>query len=188
MTSFLPVFADVVTAAPSEDLGKVGQIFRTFGVHGTLFVSQLVSFLMVCFLLHRFAYEPILKLLDERRERIAAGEIKLREVEQKLAENEKETAAMLEKASSDAQRMIDEARSSATALSERKALETDNEIQRRLAKAEEAVAAERSQMMTELKGEFGRLVTSTTGKVTGKVMTDEDQRRINEEAVATIQS
>ena len=41
--------------------------------------------------------------------------------------------------------------------------------------------------MTELKRDFGRLVTLTTANVTGKVLTEEDKGRINEEALATIQ-
>jgi len=43
-------------------------------------------------------------------------------------------------------------------------------------------------MQTELKKEFGRLVTNTTANVTGKVLTDDDQKRINEEALASVES
>ena len=56
-----------------------------------------------------------------------------------------------------------------------------------LAKAEEAAKSERDKMRAELKKEFGRLVTATTAQVTGKVLTDEDQRRINEEALAKVE-
>jgi hypothetical protein len=34
-----------------------------------------------------------------------------------------------------------------------------------------------------LKGDFGRLVIDTASKVTGKVLTDDDQKKINEETV-----
>ncbi len=44
----------------------------------------------------------------------------------------------------------------------------------------------REQMTAELRKEFGRLVTATTAQVTGKVLTDDDQRRINEEALAKV--
>ena len=44
-----------------------------FGFNTSLFISQLISFLIVAFLLHRFAYKPILKVLEARREEIAVG-------------------------------------------------------------------------------------------------------------------
>ena len=44
-----------------------------FGFQKQLFISQVISFAVVCFLLHRFAYKPILKVLEERRQKIAEG-------------------------------------------------------------------------------------------------------------------
>ena len=41
-------------------------------------------------------------------------------------------------------------------------------------------------MLTQLKGDFGRLVIDTASKVTGKVLTDEDQRKINDETIGQV--
>ena len=54
-----------------------------------------------------------------------------------------------------------------------------SDLERRAKKAEESLA--------DLKKEFGRLVASTTAQVTGKVLTDDDQKRINEEALAKVE-
>jgi F-type H+-transporting ATPase subunit b len=51
-----------------------------------------------------------------------------------------------------------------------------------MAKAREASALEHERTMAELKRELGRLVVETTAKVTDKVLTSEDQRRLQEEA------
>jgi F-type H+-transporting ATPase subunit b len=51
-----------------------------------------------------------------------------------------------------------------------------------MAKAREAAALEHERTMAELKRELGRLVVETTSKVTGKVLTPDDQRRLQEEA------
>ena len=45
---------------------------------------------------------------------------------------------------------------------------------------------ERDRMLAELRREVARLVVDTTGKVTGKVLTAEDQRRLSEEAAREI--
>ena len=73
-------------------------------------------------------------------------------------------------------------------MSEKKAQEAVASAQQILAKAEEAAKAERVAMTAELKKEFGRLVTETTANVTGKVLTDDDQKRINSEALASVES
>ena len=57
-----------------------------------------------------------------------------------------------------------------------------------IAKAEEAARGEKDKMHADLKREFGRLVSNCTAQVTGKVLNDDDQQRINEEAMAEVES
>jgi F-type H+-transporting ATPase subunit b len=68
-------------------------------------------------------------------------------------------------------------------LGERKLQEAVAQAEAMLKKAQEAIALERQQMMAELKREIGRLVIETTSKVSGKVLSTEDQRRLNEETL-----
>src|SRR5205807_2525411 len=91
-------------------------------------------------------------------------------------------ADILAKANIDAQKMIDEARASAAHLAERKQQEAIAAAEQILAKAREASAMEHERTMEALKRELGRLVVDTTVKVTGKVLTSDDQRRLQEEA------
>ena len=51
--------------------GKVQEIATTFGVDWSHLVAQIISFTIVCALLHRFAYKRILNMLEERRQQIA---------------------------------------------------------------------------------------------------------------------
>lgn len=179
----------LLAQAPAADgLNKFEQITRTFGVHWSLLLSQLVSFLLVCFVLKKYAYGPIMEMLEKRRSRIEGGEKKLEEIERKLAASEAHTAELIAKANADSKRLIDEAKESSAALSERKTQEAIASAQNILAKAEETARAEREQLTAELKRDFGRLVTATTAKVSGKVLNDDDQRRINEEALTSIKN
>ena len=163
------------------------QIKTTFHIEGAFFVSQVVCFLLVAFLLKKFAFKPVQDMLEKRRQRIAEGEEKLRKIEQQLAESDQRTAEAITKANEEARRMIGEARESAVALSEQKAQEAIAQAQQILAKAEAAAKTERDQMAAELRREFGRLVATATAQVTGKVLTDEDRRRLNEEALAKVE-
>ncbi len=82
--------------------------------------------------------------------------------------------------------MISEARESADLFGEKKRVEAQSEANTIITKARETTELERSQMLTQLKGDFGRLVISTASKVTGKVLTDDDQRKINEETIGQV--
>ncbi|MCX8239509.1 MAG: F0F1 ATP synthase subunit B [Akkermansiaceae bacterium] len=160
--------------------------FATYGVNWPFFIAQLINFILVLLVLKKFAFEPIQEILDKRRTRIADGEAKLEEIQQQLADSEKEKAALLEKANADAKRLIGEAKESAAALSEKKSQEAVATAQNILNKAQEAAKAERATMAAELKQEFGRLVVATTSQVTGKSLDASDQKRINDEAVASL--
>src|SRR5438128_12154451 len=112
---------DVIIAAAT---GGVTDILReaadTFGWNWKLFLSQVISFCIVAFLLRRFAYKPILAVLEDRRRKIEEGQLNAEKIRKELAEAEKRYQEIVAKANADAQRMIDEARESATHLSERK--------------------------------------------------------------------
>lgn len=184
-----PIFEILAATPPVEgDGGVVGEIFRQFKIDWPFFISQCVSFLIVAFLLKKFAFGPIQNMLEQRRARIAEGEEKLKRIEQQLAESELTTAAAIAKANEDAARLINEAKASAAALSEQKAQEAIAAAQQILAKAEAAAQAERAAIKAELKSEFGRLVAATTAQVTGKVLTADDQTRINQEALASVEA
>ena len=166
--------------------GSFGDMVRdtaeTFGWNPWLFFSQVISFVIVALLLRRFAYKPILAVLEQRREQIAQAQLNAEKIKQQLAEAEQRHAEILAKANVEAQKMIDQARESAGVIATRKEQEAIAGAEQILAKAREASVLEHERTMAELKRELGRLVVDTTAKVTGKVLTSDDQRRLQEEA------
>jgi F-type H+-transporting ATPase subunit b len=170
----------ILSAASMGDM--VRETGETFGFDVRIFLSQVISFVIVALVLRRFAYKPILQILEERRQRIAEGLLNAGKIKQQLAEAEQRHAEILAKANAQAQKMIDEARESSAHIAERKQQEAVVAAEQIMAKAREASAIEHEKTMTDLKRELGRLVVDTTAKVTGKVLTADDQRRLQEEA------
>jgi F-type H+-transporting ATPase subunit b len=177
-----------ILAATSGFGDMVRDTAETFGFNVWLFLSQVVSFAIVALLLRIYAYKPILNVLEERRRRIEEGQLNAEKIKQQLAEAEQRYAEILAKANAQAQKMIDEARESSGHLAERKQQEAIKTAEQIVAKAREASAIEHERTMADLKRELGRLVVETTAKVTGKVLTTEDQRRLQEEANRQIAS
>src|SRR5690242_2285785 len=177
---------NLIIAASSGGADILRETAETFGWNWKLFLSQVISFCIVAFLLRRFAYRPILAVLEERRRKIEEGQLNAEKIRKELAEAEKRYQEIVAKGNADAQKMIDEARESAAHLSERKQQEAVAAAEQIMAKAREAGAIEHERTMAQLKRELGRLVVDTTAKVTGKVLTSDDQRRLQEEATRTL--
>jgi F-type H+-transporting ATPase subunit b len=178
---------NIIIAAASGGFGDMlRDTAETFGWNPWLFFSQVISFVIVALLLRRFAYKPILNVLEERRRRIEEGQLNAEKIKKQLAEAEHRYAEILAKANADAQKMIDEARESSAHLAERKQQEAIAAAEQIIAKAREAAALEHERTMESLKRELGRLVVDTTAKVTGKVLTPEDQQRLQEEALSQL--
>jgi F-type H+-transporting ATPase subunit b len=183
----ITLLASAAVEAASANPGIVETVQKTFGLNTPFFIAQVINFFLVIFILKKFAFGPIQQMLEQRKMRIAEGEEKLKRIEKQLSDSEKTTAAAIAKANDEAVRLINEAKEGAHAFSEQKAQEAISQAQSILAKAEAAAKADRDRLTTELKREFGRLVAATTTQVTGKILSDDDQRRINEEALAKVE-
>jgi F-type H+-transporting ATPase subunit b len=176
----------MIAAASGGVVDMLRDTADTFGWNWQLFLSQVVSFSIVVFLLRRFAYKPILAVLEDRRRRIEEGLINADKIKKELAEAEKRYQEIVAKANAAAQKMIDEARESSAHLAERKQQEAIAAAEQIIAKAREAASLEHERTMESMKRELGRLVVETTAKVTGKVLTSEDQKRLQEEAARQV--
>ncbi len=170
----------------AADAGHAADEGNAFGLVWEKFLAQVILFLIVYLILKKFAFGPIMGVLEERRKRIAAGEENLKKIAADLAAAEEKQAEIVGEANAKADTMIAEARESAEAVAEKKRSEATREAASIVAKAREAGDLERKQVLAELKRDFGRLVIDTTSKVTGKVLDDDDQRKLNDEAASQL--
>ena len=171
----------LVLLADAGGGGQIEQIARTFGVDWPHLVAQIISFCIVCALLYRFAYRPVLAMLEERRERIAEGLANAEKIKADLARTGAQRQEMLEQVNAQATKLIEEARAAAARVQEQETQKAIAAAQQIMAKAREAAEQDHDRMLAELKREVGRLVVETTAAVTGKILTPEDQQRLAEE-------
>jgi F-type H+-transporting ATPase subunit b len=125
-------------------------------------------------------------MLEERRRRIEEGQINAEKIRQQLAEAQSKYEEILARANAEAQKLIEEVRVSGERLADQKRQQAIAEAEEITKKANEAISLERDRVMGEMKRELGRLVVDTTAKVTGKVLTPEDQHRLNEETASQL--
>jgi F-type H+-transporting ATPase subunit b len=178
----------LLLAAQAAQVEKPERIVTTFGVDWPHLLAQVASFCIVCFVLYRFAYRPILKMLEVRRQQIAQGLANAEQIKAELARTEAQRQEVMAQANAEANKLIEEARAAAARLQEQetqKAIALAAEI---VAKAREAAAQDNARMLAELKREVGRLVVQATATVVGKILTPEDQRRLAEETAKELKA
>jgi len=176
----------LVLLAAAENGGQIQQIAQTFGVDWPHLIAQIISFAIVCVLLQRFAYKPVLKMLEDRRRQIEEGIANTKKIADDLAQAEARRQEMLMQANEQITKLIEEARASAARVKDEETQKAIAAAEQILAKSREAAEQDYARMLADLKRELGRLVVQATSSVTGKVLTAEDQRRIDEETVAQI--
>lgn len=167
----------IILAAETHSQG----FFKDFGVDWPHFLAQLITFLIVLWVLKRYAYKPLLDMLEERKQRIAESMAQAEQIKQELAKAQETREKMLAEANKQAQQLIEEARAAAARQGDQRLQQAIAQAEQLIAKAREATDLDRQRMMTELRREIGRLVIDTTAKVTGKVLTPQDQQRLAEE-------
>jgi F-type H+-transporting ATPase subunit b len=172
----------IMFAGIGSDLEKTAtDTAETFGLDWPHFIAQVISFSIVAALLYKFAYKPILEVLEERRQRIAEGLANADKIKDELARTQAMNREVLEKANAQATKLIEEARAAAARVQEQETQKAIAQAEQIITKAREAAVLERQRMLTDLKREVVGLVVNVASAATGKVLTGEDQERLAEE-------
>src|ERR671927_602621 len=151
-----------------------------------LMIWTIVSFLITLFVLKRYAFGPIQRTIDERRDRIRRSldeADQAREEARKLLEEHRQ---LIGRAKSDAEEILAEARKVAEANERRMREETETDRQRRLEETRRQIEAETRRALEQIRAEVADLSLVAASKVTGKVLDERDHRRLVEEAISDL--
>jgi len=151
-----------------------------------LMVWTIVFFGITFYVLKRFAFARIQKMLDDRREQIrrAIEEAEnAREEARKLLE---EHRALMNQARSEAEQILAEARRTAQAMEQRMREETEQERQRRLEETRREIAAETGRALEQIRSEVAELTLEATAIVIGKKLDGDRDRELITEAIGSL--
>jgi F-type H+-transporting ATPase subunit b len=164
----------------------VGAFLDSFGVDLPKLLFQVINFLLLLYLLNRFLFKPVLKLLDERETRIRKGleDAEAAAHERELAKAEREAA--MDEARKEAQVMIARATkiaddSRAEILAEAKA-----QAEKVTSRAREEITAEKERAMSELRATVADLALEAAGRLVRSEMDTPTQRRLVEEFLTEV--
>src|SRR5262245_22649605 len=148
-----------------------------------LMIWTLVCFFITLFVLKRFAFGPIQKAIDERRERVRQSleeADRARDEARNLLEEHRKLVA---EARGEAENILSEARRVGEAQRERVREETEADRQRRLEETRRQIEAETARALEQIRAEVAELTLAAAEKVTRKALDAGDQRRLIDEAI-----
>ena len=155
--------------------------FEAFGVDIWKLGFQIVNFLLLLYLLNRFLFKRVLRLLDERQSKISQGleDAETAARDRELARAEREAA--LAEARSEAEAMVQRAAKTAEATSAEILADAKAAAEQITVRAREEIAAEKDRAVAEIRGEVADLALEAAGKLIGSEMDGPTQRRLVEQ-------
>ncbi len=149
-----------------------------------LMVWTLIAFGITFFVLRKYAFGPIQKTIDDRRERIVKAVEEADNARVEARSLLEQNRAILAEAKNESAGILAEARKVADAQIQRAKDEAEVERQRRLEDTKKQIEAETARSLDAIRGEVANLTVEATQRVVGKVLTGDDQRRLIDEAIA----
>ena len=146
-------------------------------------IWTLIAFAITFFVLKRVAFKPIQKTIDDRRDRIRQAVEEADNARNEARELLEQNRAILAQARSESADILAETRKVADAQLDRAKQEVEAERQRRLEDTRKQIDAETVRAIGQIRSEVADLTVEATQRVVGKVLDNEDQRRLVEEAV-----
>jgi F-type H+-transporting ATPase subunit b len=151
-----------------------------------LMIWTLIAFGITFWVLKRFAFGPIQKTIDERRDRIRLAVEEADKARAEARDLLEQHRALLGQAKSEAGEILAETRKVADAQLARAKEETEADRQRRLEDTRKQIEAETARALEQIRMEVADLTLAATSRVVGRVLTEEDHRRLIDEAIGEL--
>ncbi len=148
------------------------------GINPIYLLSQIVNFAILAFLLYRFAFNPVLNALDQRRERIEKGLEDARLAEEARANAESERQQILDEARAEAQVIVTEASQRGEAQAAKMIQEAQGQAQMVLEEARAEAQAERDRMLGEIRGQITALAIAAANQLIGASLDEQRQTEL----------
>jgi F-type H+-transporting ATPase subunit b len=149
-------------------------------------IWTIICFLVVLFVLKRYAFGPIQQMIDTRRERIEQAITEADNARDEARRLLEEHRKLIGQAKSESEEILSEARRVADAQRDRVRQETEEDRQRRLEETRRQIDQATVQALGQIRDEVGKLSLLAAEKITRKSLSGADQQRLIDEALAEI--
>lgn len=158
----------------------MAETIKQFGVQWTLLLASFLNFFILLYLMKRFLYKPVLKVLDERRAIIAKSLEDAKQIEEDKRRTEERLAASMRLANEQALKTLEQAKSAAAKAKAELIAEAETQAKQLIARAKEEIGQEREEAAKALRLEAANLITAAMEKITGDSNGARDEKMLKE--------
>ncbi len=144
-----------------ESAGVLGSL----GIDGKIFLAQLVNVSVVMFVMWKWVYRPLLKVMDERAKKIEKGLADAAESAALKQRAEADKDQVILEARLKAKSIIEEAQAAALVQGEAMIGKAKAEVEKIVVQGREQLQRSKAVMMDEAKNELGDLLVLAVAKV-----------------------
>lgn len=159
------------------------EILSRLGIDPRLLLAQIINFIILLLVLYRFAYRPVLKMLNERTHKIEKGIKDAEAAKKKLMEMEEKEKQVLVEARKEAQKIITKAEEVAKKNAEEIVTSAKAQAEIMKSSTEKQLELEKNKIMSEVKTEIASLVVTATEKILGEKMDKENDQQLIEKYI-----
>ena len=151
-----------------------------------LMIWTLAFFLIVFFVLKKYAFARIQAVIDERREQIRRSIEEADNARDEARRLLEEHRQLIGRARGEAEQILGEARKTRESMEQRMREETETERQRRLEETRKEIDAAVARGLEEIRNEVASLTLEAASRVVGRVLDSERDREIISEALSSL--
>jgi|SRR3989344_5943199 len=159
------------------------EVFSSLGIDWKLLFAQLFNFLLLLGLLYKFLYNPVVKLLESREEKVRGSLNKALEIDARLQKLGEDENKVLKDAQIEAELIVSKGKGYALEESERMREKTREDITRLVTDAKSKIAGEKEEAFRELKGEIADLVILAGARAFGEDAVKKADKHLIEETI-----
>ena len=161
---------------------------ENLGINPGLLIVQIIAFIIVYLTLNAWVYQPLLNMMETRKQKIAQGLEDARVAAEARANAEKEAAKVIAEAQTEASKIVREATERAsTAGNDVKAAAVAEAAKAREAAVTEA-EVERNRILGDLRGQVASLAIAAANKLVGEALDEKKQRALLDEFFSGVKS
>ncbi|MFA5247789.1 MAG: F0F1 ATP synthase subunit B [Patescibacteria group bacterium] len=140
-------------------------LIKVLGLDWKVLLAQFINFAVLLFVLFKFAYKPMFKFLDDRKDKIEKGIENAARAEDRLKEITEKELEVLKKAKVEAVEILNKAQLEAEEIRKRELTKTREEIGKIINQEKENMRQEKAEVLRDIKSEVSKLVISSVEKV-----------------------
>lgn len=161
----------------------MSELLTKLGIDWKLLIAQVVNFLILLFVLWKFAYGPVLAMLEKRQKKIEKGLTDADEAHKKLAESEEKQQEILRKARTEAKDIVEKAHDQAEKAKSEIAAESKAQAEKIIAGAKAEIEQEKQKTIAEIKAEIGGLVALAAEKIIDEKLDASKDKKLIEDSL-----